>query len=329
MGKSVLKNRINRRDFLKLSFHAGGSILTAQIIGSRAAFGEEKRRFRMNVGYLPISDHLILPVSHALDNDKYQHVNIKPFLCRSWDELLGKVDMGILHAVFMLAPLAMFKMSTGSPLRCVLLGHLNGSVIAAEKTIASAEGLVGNTIGIPHAYATHRVLLYQYLKSSQVDITDDIKLIKVPPPLTVKKLKTKRINAYVVAEPWGFRGVNEGVAQILEFSKKIIPDHVCCLAMVKKNVIERHPAAVSEWVQSLQKAGEAIHQNPDQAGQIQKAYMHHNPRDIVRLVEDNIISYQALQPAKDKLSVIQDLALECGVLSQKCDLDKFVVGRFA
>jgi hypothetical protein len=27
--------------------------------------------------------------------------------------------------------------------------------------------------------------------------------------------------------------------------------------------------------------------------------------------------------------VIQDLALECGVLSQKCDLDKFVVGRFA
>jgi hypothetical protein len=29
------------------------------------------------------------------------------------------------------------------------------------------------------------------------------------------------------------------------------------------------------------------------------------------------------------LSIIQDLALECGVLSRTCDLDQFVVGRFA
>jgi NitT/TauT family transport system substrate-binding protein len=324
-----MKKEINRRDFLKLSFHTGGSILATQMIGSRTLFGGEKKCFKMNVGYLPISDHLILPVSHALDNDKYRHVKVKPYLCRSWDELLGKVDMGLLHAVFMLAPLAMFKMTTGSPLRCVLLGHLNGSVIAAEKSVADANGLVGKTVGIPHAYATHRVLLYQYLKSSQVDKTDDIKLIKVPPPLTVNNLKTKRINAYTVAEPWGFRGVNEGVAQILEYSKKILPDHVCCLVMVKKNVIDKHPAAVSEWVQSLQKAGEAIHQSPDNAGQIQKAYMHHDPGDIARVVKDNIIAFQALKPVKEKLSVMHDLALECGVLSQKCDLDKFVVGRFA
>jgi NitT/TauT family transport system substrate-binding protein len=237
--------------------------------------------------------------------------------------------MGLLHAVFMLAPLAMFKMATGSPLRCVLLGHLNGSVIAAEKSVGDAKGLVGKTIGIPHAYATHRVLLYQYLKNSQVDKTDDIKLIKVPPPQTVKNLKTKRINAYTVAEPWGFKGVNEGVARILEYSKKIVPDHVCCLVMAKKNVIEKHPEAVSEWVQSLQRAGETIHQSPDNAGQIQKAYMHHDPGDVARIVKDNIISYQALKPARDKLSTIHDLALECGVLSQKCDLDRFIAGRFA
>jgi NitT/TauT family transport system substrate-binding protein len=324
-----MKKEINRRDFLKLSFHAGGSILAAQIVGGRTVYGGEKKPFKMNVGYLPISDHLILPVSHALDSDTYRHVKVKPYLCRSWDELLGKVDMGLLHAVFMLAPLAMFKMTAGSPLRCVLLGHTNGSVIAAGKSVADAKGLVGKTIGIPHAYATHRVLLYQFLKSRQVEKTDDIRLIKVPPPLTVRDLKTKRIDAYTVAEPWGVKGVNEGVAHILEYSKNIIPDHACCLVMVKKNVIAKHPAAVSEWVQSLQRAGEAIHQNPDQAGQIQKAYMHHDPGDIVRIVKGNIIAYQALRPAREKLSVIHDLALECGVLSQKCDLDKFVVGRFA
>jgi NitT/TauT family transport system substrate-binding protein len=324
-----MKKEINRRDFMKLSFHGAGSILAAQVMGNRTVFAAEKKRLKMNVGYLPISDHLILPVSHALDNDKYRHVKVKPHLCRSWDELSGKVDMGFLHAVFMLAPLAMFKMTTGSPLRCVLLGHINGSVIAAEKSISDAKGLAGKTIGIPHAYATHRVLLYRYLKNSLVEKTDDIRLIKIPPPQTVKNLKTKRINAYTVAEPWGVVGVNENIAHILDYSKNIIPDHACCLVLVKKNVIEKHPAAVSEWVQSLQKAGEAIHQSPDNAGQIQKSYMYHHPGDIARIVKDDIISYQALRPAKDKLSVIHDLALECGLLSQKCDLDKFVVGRFA
>jgi NitT/TauT family transport system substrate-binding protein len=324
-----MKRMIGRRDFLKLSLQTGGSILTCQIIGGRTVFGGENKRFKMNVGYLPISDHLILPVSHALDNDNYHHVKIEPYLCRTWDELLGKVDMGLLHAVFILAPLAMFKMTTGSPLRCVLLGHTNGSVIAAQKTVADAKGLVGKTIGIPHAYATHRVLLYQYLKSSQVDKTDAIKLIKVPPPQTVANLKSKRIDAYTVAEPWGVRGVNEGVAQILAYSKNILPDHACCLVMVKKSVIEKHPEAVSEWVQSLQRAGEAIHQRPDLAGQIQEGYMHHDPGDITRIVNDKIIAYQALKPDRHKLSVIHDLALECGVLSQPCDLDEFVVGRFA
>ena len=324
-----MNREINRRDFLKLSFHTGGSILASQILGSRTVRGAEKKCLKMNVGYLPISDHLILPVSHALDNETYRHVKVKPYLCKSWDELSGKVDMGILQAVFMLAPLAMFKMTTGSPLRCVLLGHTNGSVIAAEKSIASANGLVGKTIGIPHAYATHRVLLYQYLKSRQVEKTDDIRLIKIPPPETVENLKIKRIDAYTVAEPWGVRGVQEGIAHILEYSGNIIPHHACCLVMVKKNIIEKHPAAVSEWVQSLQTAGEAIHQNPDQAGRIQKAYMDHDPVDIARIVKDDIISYKALKPARDKLSIIHDLALECGVLWQTCDLDEFVVSRFA
>jgi hypothetical protein len=36
-----MKKEINRRDFLKLSFHTGGSILAAQMMGSRTVFGGE------------------------------------------------------------------------------------------------------------------------------------------------------------------------------------------------------------------------------------------------------------------------------------------------
>ncbi len=68
--------------------------------------------------------------------------------------------MGVLHAAFLLAPLAMFKYLQESPLKCVLLAHTNGSVLASAISIKKAGDLVGKTIGIPHTKSTHRVLLF-------------------------------------------------------------------------------------------------------------------------------------------------------------------------
>jgi len=320
--------RISRRDFLKRSVFAGGGILATQMIGSGKVFAGRPGKFRLNVGYLPISDHLILPVSHALNNTRYDGFTVRPYLCRSWDEILGKVDMGILHAVFMLAPLAMYEVSAGSPLRCVLLGHTDGSVIASGKSITDAAGLLGKTVGIPHSKSTHRVLLYKYLKDNGISDYNSVKLIKVPPPLTVKTLKAGRINAYAVAEPWGIRGIDKGVAHTLELSKDIIPGHVCCLVMINKRIIEKKPDVVFAWVKSLQSAGKFIHDDPDRACLLQKPYMNHLPEEMAKTVRNDIISYRDLSPNREKLGQMNDLAFECGVLSEKCDLDIFTDGRF-
>jgi len=321
--------RISRRAFLKRSVCSGGAILAAQMVGAGSILADTPKKFNLNVGYLPISDHLILPVSHALDNARYNGFNVQPYLCRSWDEILGKVDMGVLHAVFMLAPLAMYEVRAGSPLRCVLLGHTNGSVIASKKSITDAAGLLGKTVGIPHTKSTHRVLLYKYLKDKGITDCNRVKLIEVPPPLTVTTLKAGRIDAYAVAEPWGIRGVDEGVARTLELSRDIIPDHVCCLVMINKRIIEKKPDVVSEWVKSLQSAGKFIHDDPDRACLLQKPYMKHLPGEMAKTVKDDIISYRDLSPNREKIDQMNDLAFECGVLSEKCDLDSFVNSRFA
>ena len=320
--------RISRRDFLKRSIRTGGIILSAQMIGGRSILAGASEKFDLNVGYLPISDHLILPVSHALDNPKYNGFNVRPYLCRSWDEILGKIDMGIFHAAFMLAPLAMYEVSAGSPLRCVLLGHTNGSVIASEKSITDAAGLLGKTVSIPHSKSTHRVLLYKYLKDNGIRDYNRVKLMKVSPPLTVKTLKAGRIDAYAVAEPWGIRGVDEGVARTLELSKDIIPGHVCCLVMINKRIIEKKPDVVSAWVNSLQNAGQFIHDDPDRACLLQKPYMKHLPEEMAKTVRDDIISYRHLSPSRKKLGRMNDLAFECGVLSEKCNLDTFINSSF-
>ncbi len=319
--------KISRRNFIKKSVYTGSSMVASQIMGLGKTFAASEK-FNINVGYLPITDHLILPISHALDNKNFHYINVHPYLCKSWDEILAKLDMGVFDAAFMLAPLAMHKVKSAAPMKCLLFGHTNGSVIAAKKTITDFRGLDGKSVGIPHSKSTHRVLLYKYFKDKGVLDKIKIRLVKVPPPLIIKNLKLGVLDAYAVAEPWGVRGVTEGVTNILEFSKNIIPDHACCIVMVKNRVVEKHPAALSEWVKSLNNAGRIIHDDPEQAGLIQKPYMHLSPADVIKVINDDVISYRNLYPDEKKLEVISELAFECGILAEQCDCKQFINNSF-
>ena len=322
-------SEMTRRDFLKRTAQVGGGVLATQALGRELVFAEAGKELKLNVGYLPIVDHLILPVSHALDDASYKNLTVRPLLCKSWDEMTKRVDMGVLQAAFLLSPLAMQKVAAGSSLRCVLLGHTEGSVIAVKKSITDAKGLVGKKVGIPHANSTHTVLLYKYLQDHGIAMKDEVELTTVAPPLTVKSLKAGRIDGYCVAEPWGMKGVSAGAAAILEFSKNIMPGHVCCIVMVKKQVIEAAPDAISEWVKSLQAAGKSIHADADRAATIQKAYMRHEPKDLAQVVGREMVSFAELTPKTESLRTIHDLALECGALTKKCDLGEFVDDQFA
>jgi len=322
-------NETTRRDFLRRSAQAAGAVLATQALGGRLVFAEVGKKLKLNVGYLPIMDHLILPVSHALDNARYKDLSVRQMLCKSWDEMTKRIDMGVLQAAFLLTPLAMQEVVTGSSLRCVLLGHTDGSVIAVKKSITDATGLVGKTLGIPHVSSTHTVLLYKYLQDHEIEMKDAVELTTVAPPLTAKSLKAGRIDGYCVAEPWGMKGVNAGTAAILEFSKNIMPGHVCCIVMVKKQVLEAAPDAIAEWVKSLQAAGKSIHADTDRAATIQKAYMKHEPKDIAQVIVREMVSYAELTPKAESFRAMHDLALKCGALTKECDLEEFVDDRFA
>ncbi len=321
--------KTTRRDFLRKSIWLGGTVLSTQITGSQYTFASGGKKLNLNVGYLPINDHLILPVSHALDNRKYKHLQVHPYLCRSWDEMAAKIDMGILQATFLLAPLAMHRASTGSRFKCVLVGHKNGSVIATSKAITKVQGLRGKNIGTPHPRSTHNMLVYKYLNDSGMDMRSDVNLVTVIPSLTAKALRAGRISAYAVSEPWGIKGVNEGPARIMALSKDILPDHICCIVMVDSRVIEDLPDAVSEWVRSLQEAGKSIHADIDRAAVLQKPYMKHEPEEIAQVIKQEMISYLDLVPATKQFTTIHELGLKSGVLSKRCILHEFIDNRFA
>lgn len=320
--------KINRRAFIRGTMALGGAICASQFVDPLNLLADTGK-FNLNVGYLRITDHLLLPVSHALDGDRYKHIRITPYLCNSWDEILGKIDMGILHAAFMLAPLAMFNYLQHPTMSCVMLGHRNGSVIITDKSIISANDLVGKTLGIPHAKSTHTILLYKYLQNKGLKNINDVRLVKVAPALTVQTLKSGKINGYAVAEPWGIRGVKDGVGTVLEYSKNIIPDHACCILMVNNRVLSKRKEAIEEWTASLARAGETIQQDPERTAQLQTAYMQHPPELILKVLASGMISYNSLAVDRKTIATMHDYAVDYGVLPEPVDLGRFIDTRFA
>jgi NitT/TauT family transport system substrate-binding protein len=318
---------ITRRTFILGTMALGGAVCSSPF-GRPASLLADTGKVNLNVGYMQTTDHLLLPVSHALDGERYKHVRITPHLCNSWDEILGKIDMGILQAAFMMAPLALFNFLQHPTMNCVLLGHRHGSVIVTDKSITVANDLAGKIIGIPHAKSTHTILLYKYLQDNGVENINDIKLVQVTPALSVQNLKSGKINGYAEGEPWGIRGVDEGVARVLEYSKNIIPDHACCILMVNKRVIAKQRDAIEEWIESLARAGETIHQDPERAARIQTAYMQHPPELVLKVLASGMISYNSLTADHKTIATMHDYAFDYGILPERVDLGQFIDTRF-
>ncbi len=90
-------------------------------------------RIRLQVGYLPILDHLPLLVSHAKDNCAFEEVEIKPKLFKAWGEMVGALKAGIIDAAFILSPLAMDLFNQGVDIKTVLLAHRDGSAIIIKR----------------------------------------------------------------------------------------------------------------------------------------------------------------------------------------------------
>src|SRR3989344_9411514 len=100
----------------------------------------------LKIGYMPVTDHLVLGVSYKHDISRFNHLNLEPVKFRSWEELYTALYSGKIQGAFILAPLAMKLRSQGVKIKAVCLGHREGSVLVVRSSIKSVKELKGKTI---------------------------------------------------------------------------------------------------------------------------------------------------------------------------------------
>jgi NitT/TauT family transport system substrate-binding protein len=136
---------MNRRDFLI----TGTAALAATALSGPffPAFATGKK-LTVKIGYLPITDHLLML---AVEREKFPNVTIEPVRFSSWPEISEAIKAGRIDGAFLLSPIGLTLRQKGVPVKVVLLGHRNGSVITVRNSgeINRIEDLKGKTIPFP------------------------------------------------------------------------------------------------------------------------------------------------------------------------------------
>lgn len=328
---------MNRREFIKKSI-----FITMGLVGGLSLAGcgsnneagratqQGKNKPTIKIGYLPITDHLTM-IAHG--QTEFRQFTLEPVKFSGWAELAEALKGNAIQGAFALTPIGMSLKQKGVPVKAVFLGHRNGSVLTAKNVpeLNSIEDLKGKTIAIPSRFSTHNVLIHKVLTEKGINPGSDVKFIDMSPPEMVNALSIGKIDAFIVAEPFGGQAELQKVGKVLVLSKDIWHDHICCVLNMQEEVVQKHPEAVEELVGGLAKAAAFIDNNPKEAAKLSLKYLGQK-QEVVEHVLTNPkgrITFNNLVPDVKDFAATQDYLLQFGIVKDKLDLAQYIDARFA
>ena len=203
----------SRRDFLKLSavLSAAGAMPLLNSLQARAASEPDAP---VRIGYLPITDATPLLVAH--NNGLFEAEGIKaerPVLLRSWAQVIEAFISGQVNVIHLLSPMTVWaRYGSKVPAKVVAWNHVGGSGLTVSPGITEVKQLGGKSVAIPFWYSIHNVVVQQLFRDNGLTPVaraagsaigaNEVNLIVLPPSDMPPALASKRIDGYIVAEPF-------------------------------------------------------------------------------------------------------------------------------
>lgn len=252
-----------RRDFLRVAGIAGLAAATGTVLPSwaRAATPTDDV---VRIGYLPITDATALLVAHGMGYLKDEGLDAAdPTLIRGWSPLVEGFAAGKFNLVHFLKPIPVWmRYNNQFPVKIMAWAHTNGSglVVGKDTGIKSFADLAGRQVAVPYWYSMHNIVLQIALRSAGVKpvikgqgetlAADECNLQVLPPPDMPPSLAAKKIDAYIVAEPFNALGELKAGAKMLRFTGDIWKNHPCCVVCMHEGDAAQKP----EWTQAVMNA---------------------------------------------------------------------------
>ena len=300
----------------------------------------------LKIGYLKITDHLILGVTELKlkkGMETFEHCTLETVVKNGWNEVADALSVKSLDGAMILAPTAMDLYKSGVELSLLLLTHKSGSILVKSKNahIEKIEDFAGKTVLIPYQLSVHNMLFHKLLSEKGlkpgratekgVDVTLEV-VAPFQMPEALEYDEDGEIGGFIVAEPFGSQVIAAGHGEEFYLSKDLWPNHPCCVFVMRNEVIEKHPEAIQEICTSFVKSGLAVDAQPEPAAVIGGDFLSQDKNVIQKVLTtppDRILTGE-LMPRIEDLETIQKYMMdEMKIMTSLIDLEKFMDLSFA
>lgn len=215
----------------------------------------------VRIGYIPITDATALLTAHGMGFFKDEGLEAeRPTLIRGWSPLVEAFASGKFNLVHLLKPIPVWmRYNNKFPVKVMAWAHTNGSglVVGKHTGVTEWSQLAGKQVAVPYWYSMHNIVLQYALRQSGLQAVikaqgdplgpKEVNLQVMPPPDMPPALAAKKIDAYIVAEPFNAMGELKAGAVMLRFTGDIWKNHPCCVVCMNEQVTAKKP----EWTQKV------------------------------------------------------------------------------
>lgn len=255
-----------RREFILDGMATAGGLAAAMSLPGQAFAAPEMPDDEVvRIGYLPITDASALLVAHAMGFFEDEGLKVeKPTLIRGWSPLIEGFAAHKFNLVHFLKPIPIWmRYNNNFPVKITGWAHTNGSGLVVgkhKKDVNSFAELGGSQIAVPYWYSMHNIVLQMALKNAGLEPViqsqkeplkpNQVNLQIMPPPDMPPALAARKIDAYIVAEPFNAAGEVLAGAKMLRFTGDIWKNHPCCVVCMH----DEHTEKKKEWSQKVMNA---------------------------------------------------------------------------
>lgn len=253
-----------RREFILDALATMGGMAASMMLPASAWANDDNFDEVVRIGYIPITDASALLVAHGMGFFEEEGLKAEqPTLIRGWSPLIEGFAAGKFNLVHFLKPIPVWmRYNNKFPVKITGWAHTNGSglVVGKHTGVEEFKQLGGKQIAVPYWYSMHNIVLQMALRDAGLEpvIQDQSVALKpnqvnlqiMPPPDMPPALAAKKIDAYIVAEPFNAAGEVLAGAKMLRFTGDIWKNHPCCVVCMH----EAHVTKRQEWSQKVMNA---------------------------------------------------------------------------
>lgn len=272
----------DKRNTLDLLARGGLAAIMGSLAGGLPfpAIAQEDEVLR--IGYLPITDATPLLVAHGKGFFADEGIEVEePTLIRGWSPLIEAFVAGKFNLVHFLKPIPVWmRYNNNVPVKIMAWAHTNGSalVVGRHTDVGDFAGLGGKQVAVPFWYSMHNIVLQYALRHAgitpvikgqgEVIADNECNLQVLPPPDMPPALAARKIDAYIVAEPFNALGELMAGARMLRFTGDIWKNHPCCVICMNEDTIAARPQWTQKVMNALVRASVYASQNKAEVAQM-------------------------------------------------------------